>query len=135
VFLTFWLFTFVNIFIEMGQNENWWRRNYMSECIYSVYIYIYIYIYDTPHLCIRIVISRTKHIHKCINLLSLNNTIHINIYRYVLYHSKYCSSTVMSYTCTISYSYYAVYCCFVTCFFPCFGYPWWWLSWVERYIM
>jgi len=36
-----------------------------------------------------------------LNPLSLNNTIHINIYRYDLYHSKYCSSTVMSYTCTI----------------------------------
>jgi len=36
-----------------------------------------------------------------LNLLSLNNTILINIYRYVLYHSKNCSSTVMSYNCTI----------------------------------
>jgi len=66
-----------------------------------------------------------------LNLLALNNTVHINIYRYVLYHSKYCSSTVMSYTSTI-YILTMLY----TAVLPhvpslVSGYPWWWLSWAA----
>ena len=59
-----------------------------------MYITHHIHAYELRSLSLNISIN-------VLNLLSLNNTIHINIYRYVLYHSKYCSSTVMSCTCTI----------------------------------
>ena len=111
VIVTFWLFKFVNISIKMGPNENWWRRKYASKC---AYIYIYIYVCVCVCVCVWVCVYITNHLLayemwslavnitiNVLNLISLNNTIHINIHRYVLYQSKYCSSTVMSYTCTI----------------------------------
>jgi hypothetical protein len=50
--------------------------------------------YEFPPLTLNISIN-------VLNLLSINNITHINIYRYVLYHTKHCSSTVISYTSTI----------------------------------
>jgi hypothetical protein len=125
VTVTFWLFKFVNISIGMGPNEDWWRRKYMSEIIY---ICMHVCMYITNHLLAYEMWSLVfKMPINVLNLLSLNNTIHINIYRYVLYHSKYCNVLYLHYL----YSHNAVYCCCATCFFPYLGYPWWWLSWAA----